>query len=101
MGEENSLDLRHTHGAGRADGRVPLALSAHQDAKRQRGARGGVTFLGYVQVTWACPPTLWKAQQVQCSQDSRDCTVAARRQSVRLFIPTRHNPEHRSNSVHL
>lgn len=47
------------------------------------------------------PPTLWKAQQVQCSQDSRDCTAAARRQSVRLFIPTRHNPEHRSNSVHL
>lgn len=47
------------------------------------------------------PPTLWKAWQVQRSQDSRERTAAARRQSVRLFIPTRHNPEHRSNSVHL
>lgn len=64
MGEENSLDLRQTHGAGRADGRVPLAQEARQgqDAKWQRGAQGGVTFLGYVQVTWVCPPTLWKAQ---------------------------------------
>lgn len=47
------------------------------------------------------PPTLWKAWQVQRSQDSRECTAATRRQSVRLFIPARHNPEHRSNSVHL
>lgn len=54
MGEENSLNLRKTHGAGRADGRVPLAPSARQMPKG-RGAQGGVTFLGYVQVTWACP----------------------------------------------